>query len=184
MFRYVPQTCYHETPSFLPAVNTIDQTQNLINFGEEKQERCILIYSGIHYDRVAFTYSPYPHDVADLPPELDRTIWPTDDDDVLTKTRELLEKLNQAHYYTDTDGLVLRCDVPGCEWIGSGQVAGQQHARETGHLELSEIRDEEEDNLLRACDSPGCGFMGQGEKAVRLHRSDTGHEHFSVIPDM
>lgn len=167
-----------------PLFNTLPKTQNLINFGEEKQERCILVYSGIHYDRVAFTFSPYPHDVADLPPEIDRTIWPTHDEGVISKTHELLQKLHQAHYFTDTDGLVLRCDVPGCGWIGSGQIAGQQHARDTGHVELSEIRDDEEDNLLRACDSPGCGFMGQGEKAVRLHRNDTGHERFSIIPDM
>ena len=155
-----------------------------MNFGENKRERCILVYSGIHYDRVAFTYSTYPHDVADLPPELDRTIWPAGDDDVISKTHELVQKLHDAHYYTDPSGLILKCDVAGCGWIGSGQIAGQQHAQETGHVELSEIRDTEEDNVLRSCDSPGCSFIGQGEAAARQHRDDTGHQQFSVIPDI
>jgi len=157
------------------------QAQNLINFGEDKRERCILVYSGIHYDRVAFTYATYP---TDLPPELDRTIWPTDDDDVITKTHELVQKLHDAHYYTDPSGLILKCDVPDCGWIGSGQVAGQRHAQETGHFELSEIRDLEEDNVLRSCNNPGCSFIGQGEVAARKHRDDTGHKHFSIIPDI
>ena len=154
-----------------------------MRFGEEQRERCILVYSGIHYDRVAFTYSEYPHKVASLPPEMDRTIWPTDDNEVLDKALSLVVKLNAAHYYTDTEGLILKCDVSGCDWIGSGQLDGRRHAEETGHVEMSEVRDEEEDNVLRKCNVPSCGFMGQGEKMTRQHRLDTGHETFSVIPD-
>ncbi|TVY77929.1 Ubiquitin thioesterase OTU1 [Fusarium oxysporum f. sp. cubense] len=158
------------------------QAQNLINFGENKRDRCILVYSGIHYDRVAFSLSDYPHDSPTYPPEMDRTVWPTDDDEVLEKTRELVEKLNKAHYYTDTEGLILRCDVPGCDWIGSGQREGQKHAELTGHVDLSEIQDEG-DNVLRKCDTPGCDFIGQGDKVMRQHSADTAHERFSIIPD-
>jgi ubiquitin thioesterase OTU1 len=79
----------------------------------------------------------------------------------LAQTQKLVAKLNKAHYYTDTEGLILKCDVPGCDWIGSGQVEGKKHAEETGHVDLSEIRDEDEDNTLRTCDTPGCSFMGQ-----------------------
>lgn len=110
-------------------------------------------------------------------------MWETTDDEVLAKTHELVRKLNQAHYFTDTEGLVLKCDVPGCDWIGSGQAEGSKHAQQTGHFELSEIRDVEDDNVLRQCDAPGCGFMGQGEKIVRQHTADTGHQKFNVIPD-
>lgn len=159
------------------------QAQNLINFGEEKRDRCILVYSGIHYDRVAFSYSENPHDNPTLPPEMDRTIWPTDDDQVLEKTQDLVSKLNKAHYYTDTEGLILKCDVPGCEWIGSGQLEGRKHAELTGHVDMSEVTDTEGDNVLRRCDTPGCDFMGQGDKVMRQHRADTAHERFSVIPD-
>ncbi|CAG1965168.1 unnamed protein product [Fusarium graminearum] len=158
------------------------QTQSKIEFGEEKQDRCILVYSGIHYDRVAFSCTDPPYNSPTLPPEYDQAVWPTGDDDVLKKTKELIQKLNKAHYYTDTNGLILRCDVPGCDWIGSGQLEGQKHAEATGHVDLSEIQDEG-DSILRKCDAPGCDFIGQGDKAVRQHRADTAHQSFSVIHD-
>ncbi|KAM0490673.1 hypothetical protein ACHAP8_011291 [Fusarium lateritium] len=158
------------------------QTQSKIEFGEEKRDRCILVYSGIHYDRVAFSYADPPYNSPTLPPELDQAVWPTGDDEVLRKTEELIQKLNKAHYYTDTDGLILRCDVPGCDWIGSGQLEGQKHAEATGHVDLSEIQDEG-DSILRKCDAPGCDFIGQGDKAVRQHRADTAHQRFSIIHD-
>ncbi|KAF4993804.1 hypothetical protein FDECE_13307 [Fusarium decemcellulare] len=158
------------------------KVQNVINFGEDKRDRCILVYSGIHYDRVAFSYSEYPHDSPTLPPEMDRTVWPTDDDEVLEQTKKLVKKLNAAHYYTDTEGLILKCDVPGCDWIGSGQLEGRKHAEQTGHVDMSEIQDEG-DNVLRKCDTPGCDFMGQGDRAMRQHSADTAHERFSIIPD-
>ncbi|RGP71826.1 ubiquitin thioesterase otu1 [Fusarium longipes] len=158
------------------------QTQSKIEFGEEKRDRCILLYSGIHYDRVAFSCSDPPYTSPTLPPELDQAVWSTTDDEVLKKTEELVQKLNKAHYYTDTDGLILRCDVPGCDWIGSGQLEGQRHAEATGHVDLSEIQDEG-DSILRKCDAPGCDFIGQGDKVVGQHRADTTHQKFSVIHD-
>ncbi len=168
---------------FTSIANFQFQAQNLMNFGENKRDKCILVYSGIHYDRIAFTYSEFPHNVATLPPEMDRTLWPAEDEEVLGKARELVGKLNAAHYYTDTEGLILKCDVPGCDWIGSGQAEGRKHAEQTGHVELSEIRDTQEENVLRRCNSPGCDFIGQGDIQIRRHAVDTGHEHFSVIPD-
>ena len=113
---------------------------------------------------------------------MDRTVWPTDDDEIIKKTKELVEKLNKAHYYTDTEGLLLRCDVQGCDWIGSGKREGRKHAELTGHVALSEIQDEG-DNVLRKCDTPGCDFIGQGDKVMRQHSVDTAHERFSIIPD-
>lgn len=154
-----------------------------MNFGEHKRDRCILVYSGIHYDRVAFSYSEYPHKTASLPPDMDRALWSTSDDEILEKSQELVRKLNAAHYYTDTEALILKCDVPGCDWIGSGQAEGSKHAQQTGHSELSEIRDTEGDNVLRRCDELGCDFIGQGDKTIRQHVVDTGHERYSIIPD-
>ncbi|KFA60266.1 hypothetical protein S40285_08041 [Stachybotrys chlorohalonatus IBT 40285] len=159
------------------------QAQNLIKFGEDKDQRCILVYSGIHYDRVVFGYTAPPYDVASSSPEADITKWLTTDDEVLDKAQELVRALNKAHYYTDTEGLILKCDVPGCNWIGSGQLEGRKHAEQTGHVQLSEIRDTEEDNTLRKCDAPGCSFMGQGLPDMNRHQEDTGHRKFSIIPD-
>ncbi|KAG8424256.1 ubiquitin-specific protease otu1 [Metarhizium acridum] len=158
------------------------QGQHLMTFGEGKQDRCILVYSGIHYDRVAFSYSDSPHNVAPLPPEMDRSIWPTDDSEVLVKAKMLVEKLNANHYYTDADGLVLKCNEDGCEWIGNGQLAARKHAEVTGHTQLTEIADPEEDSILRRCLSAGCTFLGQGA-SVDQHRTDTGHNDFDIIPD-
>ena len=155
-----------------------------MNFGENKQNRCILVYSGIHYDRVAFSYSEHPHNTACLPPEMDRTIWSTDDDEVLEKTKSLVQKLNVQHYYTDTNGLVLKCNYLGCDWIGSGQVAAKKHAELTGHTDLSEVTDIEEDNVLRKCLWLGCGFIGQGMAAMIQHQTGSGHRDFDIIPDL
>ncbi|KAK5993140.1 Ubiquitin thioesterase OTU1-like protein [Cladobotryum mycophilum] len=160
------------------------QVQKLIQFGELKKDRCILVFSGIHYDRVAFSFSEYPHNQVTLPPEMDRTIWPIDDDEILNRTQALVQKLHAAHYYTDTEGLILKCDVQGCNWIGNGQIAGRKHAEQTGHVELSEIHDTDDDNILRKCEMSGCEFIGQGDRVMRQHSGDTGHERFSIIPDI
>ncbi|POR35459.1 Putative ubiquitin thioesterase otu1 [Tolypocladium paradoxum] len=175
------QICTYDVQSTFQL--TLSKTQNLINFGEMKRDRCVLVYSGIHYDRIAFSYSDFPHDGTSLPPDMDRTLWPTDDAEILHRTQKLVEKLHAAHYYTDTEGLILKCDAPGCDWIGSGQLEGRKHAELTGHIELSEITDSEADSVLRRCDAPRCYFIGQGDRAVRRHRDDTGHERYSVIPD-
>ncbi|KAM4062248.1 OTU-like cysteine protease [Hirsutella rhossiliensis] len=159
------------------------QTQRLITFGELKQHRCILVYSGIHYDRVAFSYSEFPHNVATLPPEVDRTVWSTSDADVLLKAQQLVQKLHVAHYYTDTNGLILKCDVAGCDWIGNGQLEGRKHAELTGHIELSEITEPDGDNKLRRCEASGCDFMGLEDWAIQQHRDSTGHERYSDIAD-
>ena len=52
-------------------------------YGLEKESRCILLYSGIHYDRIAQTF-----DLA-LPADCDVTQWTTDNDEVLQKAKEL-----------------------------------------------------------------------------------------------
>ena len=148
-------------------------------FGEDKDSRCILVYSGIHYDRVAFSPSEPPYKQSDLPPELDRTIWPTSDDEVADLAKQRLVQLNDMHYYTDPAEILLKCEVPGCEWMGSGQRAGQQHAERTGHTALAEI----EDNALLKCNTPGCSWLGSGEKEAKKHTSDSGHASLSVIPD-
>ncbi|EJP63257.1 OTU-like cysteine protease [Beauveria bassiana ARSEF 2860] len=122
---------------------------NPISFGEGKRDQCILVYSGVHYDRIAFSYSEYPHTAPMLPIEMDRTVWPIEDEEVLIKAQELVGKLHGAHYYTNMDGLLLKCDIADCAWIGSGQAEGQRHAAETGHAQLSEIVDKQTDAVLR-----------------------------------
>lgn len=161
----------------LKLTNSPKQEQNLVSFGEGKELRCILLYSGIHYDRVAFSLSEPPYKRSDLPPEMDIVRWETSDDGIIEKTRELVTCLNKIHYYTDTNEILLRCEE--CDWIGSGQLDGRRHAELTGHTQLSEI----EDGAVLTCNTPGCDWVGRGEREANKHRIDTGHPSWSVIPD-
>ncbi|OHE98528.1 OTU-like cysteine protease [Colletotrichum orchidophilum] len=173
------------------------KSQNPLRFGENKDSRCILVYSGIHYDRIACSPSEPPYTHSDLPPELDRTNWSTSDDEILNKTRELIRKLHEMHYFTDTTEFLLRCTVHGCDWLGNGQKEANKHAKATGHMGFSEIKDEPAgtlggppgaaatfgDNALRKCDAPGCEWLGSGTVEARIHGSETGHTSMTEIPD-
>ncbi|KAL2877502.1 ubiquitin-specific protease otu1 [Colletotrichum sp. CLE4] len=182
------------------------KSQNPLRFGENKESRCILVYSGIHYDRIACSPSEPPYAHSDLPPELDRTNWSTADDEVLDRTRALIRKLHEMHYFTDTTEFLLRCTVAGCDWLGNGQKEANKHAKATGHMGFSEIKDEPAggssgagagasaggggsagaifgDNALRKCDIPGCEWLGSGTAEARIHTSATGHTAMTEIPD-
>jgi len=103
-------------------------------FGEgEYDSRCILVYSGIHYDAV--TLAPIP----DSPPEFHTTVFPVGDDVVLTAASQLVSQLKERHYYTDTATFDLRCAVCG---VGlKGEAGAREHAMRTGHVEFGEYRE-------------------------------------------
>lgn len=107
------------------------QSLRIDKFGERKATRCIILYSGIHYDRIAFT-----KDLAH-PVEFDETKFSTDDDEVLGKALELARKLKQLHYWTDTTSFVIKCE--GCNWIGQGTRDAAKHERDTGHTQFGEM---------------------------------------------
>ncbi|KAG8158170.1 hypothetical protein KVR01_011931 [Diaporthe batatas] len=110
------------------------KTQRVDRYGEGKATRCLLLYSGIHYDRIAFTMD------LSLPADFDETKWDTGNDAVVEMAQRLAKQLKDAHYYTDTTDFVLRCDVPGCGWIGAGAAQASKHMKETGHSALSEMQ--------------------------------------------
>lgn len=93
--------------------------------------RCIVLYSGIHYDRIAFTEN------INYPAEFDITQWPIWDDEVLQKAVQLAEKLQRMHYFTDTTDFVIKCEV--CQWIGQGTKDAAAHEKETGHSRFGEM---------------------------------------------
>lgn len=103
-------------------------------YGEGKETRCLLLYSGIHYDRIAFTMD------LSLPVDFDEVKWDTADDMVLQMAQQLAKQLKDQHYFTDTTDFLLKCDVPGCQWIGEGAHMAQKHMKETGHSALSEMK--------------------------------------------
>jgi ubiquitin thioesterase OTU1 len=72
--------------------------------------RCILIYSGIHYD--AATLAP----MADAPPDFHQTVFPVsgagvDDDPILRAGKELAGNLRAKKAYTNTATFDLKCEV-------------------------------------------------------------------------
>lgn len=72
------------------------------------------------------------------PVEVDVTRWSTDDDEVLEKARQLAQRLQNLHYYTDTTDFVIKCEV--CHWIGQGTREAAKHERETGHSRFGELQ--------------------------------------------
>ncbi|KAL8289915.1 hypothetical protein RB597_001516 [Gaeumannomyces tritici] len=110
------------------------ETNQTFKHGEDKTERCLVLYSGIHYDRIVFALSP------DYPPDADITRFSVDDDSVIERAKELAEKLCQSGYFTDTNTMVVQCLVPGCDWLGDVKAAND-HSKTTGHQAFDEIPD-------------------------------------------
>lgn len=106
-------------------------------FNEGQPTRCILVYSGIHYDVCAVT--PF----AGADPEFDRKVFEvvkTGDEEfdggALEAARKLCKVLQGRHYYTDTHGFTVKCNT--CKQTGKGQDWAVQHARSTGHGDFGE----------------------------------------------
>lgn len=106
-------------------------------FNEGKPTRCILVYSGIHYDVCAVT----PYSGAD--PEADRKVFQVmkmDGEEIdggaLDAAVELCRGLQKRHYFTDTHGFKLKCF--DCGEGGNGQKWAVQHAKSTGHGNFGE----------------------------------------------
>lgn len=88
------------------------------------RRRCILVYSGIHYDAV--TLSPLPAS----PPAFHTTVFPVYDTSLLDAAERLVSQLRAKHYYTDTANFDLRCAI--CRVGLKGEKGAQEHAKQTG----------------------------------------------------
>ncbi|KAF2760856.1 ubiquitin thioesterase OTU1 [Pseudovirgaria hyperparasitica] len=105
-------------------------------FNEGKDNRIILVYSGIHYDTIAMSPSDPPHTRADMPADVDIKLFGTWDEEVLEKARDLCKILQGKHYFTDTGGFDIKCNK--CGWKGKGEKGAVAHANETGHYDFGE----------------------------------------------
>ena len=97
-----------------------------------------MIYSGIHYDAITFTplepdtSAEYPYDLS-----FDQTQFiKTTDGYALAAALELRQKLHAKHYYTDTAGFALRCEI--CKKALKGEKEAQAHAKQTAHTSFGE----------------------------------------------
>ncbi|KAL2816843.1 OTU-domain-containing protein [Aspergillus cavernicola] len=106
------------------------QTLRIDRFNEGQPQRCILVYSGIHYDTIAL--APF----SGAPPNHDAKVFDAEDPAVLEKSLALCKLLQQKHYYTDTAGFQLQCKI--CSKMVIGQEGARKHAETTGHSEFGE----------------------------------------------
>lgn len=103
-------------------------------FNEGRPKRCILVYSGIHYDTIAFV----EQGVSTLDDANDVKLFDSSDDVILEAARQLCGELQRKHYYTDTQKFDIKCNT--CGWQGAGERGAIQHATETGHTDFGEAK--------------------------------------------
>ncbi|KAL8822891.1 MAG: hypothetical protein Q9191_006380 [Dirinaria sp. TL-2023a] len=112
------------------------QTLRVDRFNEGRPKRCILVYSGIHYDVIALSPSDPPYTSTYAPPDFDTKIFEADDDIVLDRARELCKILQGQHYFTNTASFSIRCNVCGAMLVG--EKGATEHASTTGHYDFGE----------------------------------------------
>lgn len=112
------------------------QTLHMFQFNEGAPTRCIVVYSGIHYDVLALSPSDPPYTHADSFTHNDTKIFDAADPVVLDKAKELCRVLQSKHYYTDTSGFSVRCNT--CGGTFTGEKGAAKHASETGHYDFGE----------------------------------------------
>ncbi|KAL8760335.1 MAG: hypothetical protein Q9199_000117 [Rusavskia elegans] len=112
------------------------QTLRVDRFNEGMPKRCILVYSGIHYDTIALSQSD-PYSVGGYAqPEEDVKIFDPSDEAILAAAVELCAELQKRHYFTDTAGFQVRCNV--CRKTFVGEQGAAEHATMTGHYDFGE----------------------------------------------
>ncbi|KAF9265506.1 OTU-domain-containing protein [Marasmius fiardii PR-910] len=97
---------------------------------EDTGMRCIILYSGIHYD--AATLAPSP----DAPAEWHQTVFPVENTRTLDAGKKLADRLRAKRAYTNTATFDLKCEQ--CGKGLKGEKEARVHAEETGHTRFGE----------------------------------------------
>lgn len=105
-----------------------------MHFNENQPRFCIVVYSGIHYD--AFALSPITAFSFSSSPDQDVRIFEVGDEQILQAASELVAKLKEKKYFTDTKKFTLKCTICGAAMVGESDARG--HARRTGHSDFGE----------------------------------------------
>jgi hypothetical protein len=109
--------------------------------GESCPTRCILIYSGIHYDALAYTFLPSVPD-ADITVH---QIYPPSEppySTILKGAKEMAQRLKERGYHVDTATFNIVCEQCGRGFRGEKEAV--KHAGETGHTAFGQIPTEED----------------------------------------
>lgn len=105
------------------------RTARIDRFGEDQNylTRVFIIYDGIHFD-------PLYLETSDAKIQ---TVFSSQDDIVMTQAADLANAAKKAKQFTNVENFKLRCLV--CQSPLAGQVAAQEHAEKTGHINFGEI---------------------------------------------
>jgi ubiquitin thioesterase OTU1 len=106
------------------------KSSRIDRYNQGQPTRCILAYSGIHYDTIAFS-------AFDSPPEEDERVFPSSEDSILDAAVSLCQKLNKQGYYTDTAAMQIKCK--DCGTLSTGEAGAAAHAAKTGHYNMEEV---------------------------------------------
>ncbi|XP_059486462.1 ubiquitin thioesterase OTU1 [Neocloeon triangulifer] len=109
----------------------VNSLHGIVNrFGEDQKYgmRAFLIYDGIHYDPLYLE----PFDGSAL-----KTLFPTTDEQILEQALELAQESRSSRQFTDVQEFTIKCLQ--CQVVLKGQVAAQQHAKDTGHVSFGEL---------------------------------------------
>ncbi|KAI5301942.1 ubiquitin-specific protease otu1 [Ascosphaera pollenicola] len=114
------------------------QSLRVDRYNEESPTRCLIVYSGIHYDAIALSPSDPPYTQSYAPPEFDTRVFDAVDPVALEKAVELCRILQSRHYYTDTAQFTLKCN--NCGGLLKGEKGAVEHAAATGHHDFAEAQ--------------------------------------------
>lgn len=112
-------------------IAVVDSINAIINrFGEDQHyaQRVFLMFDGIHYDPLYLE----PLDGGSI-----QTIFPANDERLLIQATELAREAKSSRQFTDVQKFTLKCME--CNIMLNGQIAAQQHAKETGHMNFGEV---------------------------------------------
>jgi ubiquitin thioesterase OTU1 len=115
---------------------------SILNIGESSPTRCILIYSGIHYDALAYTFIPSMTD-ADITVH---QITPPGEpaySKILDGAKVMVQTLKERGYAVDTATFNIVCEQCGKGFKGEKEAV--KHAEDTGHTAFGQIPAEEDD---------------------------------------
>jgi len=106
------------------------RTGRIDRFGEDQNymTRVFIIYDGIHFDPLYLQLEGCGRV---------QTVFSTQDDVVMTQVSDLTDEAKRAKKFTNVENFKLRCLV--CQSPLEGQVAAQNHAEKTGHINFGEI---------------------------------------------
>lgn len=108
------------------------ETGRCDRFGEGKYDnRCVLMYSGIHYDAVSLAPT------RDAPPDFHTTVFPVDGSDNISQAAsKLASQLRASRKFTNTSTFDLKCEI--CGQGLKGEKEARAHAAQTGHTSFGE----------------------------------------------